>query len=81
MLRCKEVTRLVASEAIRTAPSMTRIGVRVHLTLCRHCRRYVRELARIGAAVRHLYRDTPEQSERQEAMIRRILDRSGRPPG
>jgi anti-sigma factor RsiW len=73
MLRCKEVTRLCASDEIRSAPLMTRLGVRVHLMMCRHCRRYVRELARIGDAVRALYRDQAEAPERDEAIVRRVL--------
>lgn len=81
MLRCRDVTRLVASEEIRTAPWMTRIGVRLHLVFCRHCRRYVRELARIGAAVRDLYRDAADEPDREEAVIRAILGPSGGPPG
>lgn len=56
MLPCSEVTRLCASEEIRHAPLTRRIGVRMHLLMCRHCRRYVRELAAIGAAARQLWR-------------------------
>ena len=80
MLRCKDVTRLCASDEIRTAPSMTRLGVRMHLMLCRHCRRYARELTRIAAAARALYRDAADTRERDEAMVRRVLRESGRPP-
>lgn len=58
MLRCREVTRLHASDELASAPWRTRLGVRLHLMLCRHCRRYVRELARIGEAARALYRDS-----------------------
>jgi anti-sigma factor ChrR (cupin superfamily) len=73
MLRCNEVTRLCASEDIRGAPWRTRVAVRVHLMMCRHCRRYVRELARIGAAVRALAVDEAREAERDEAVIRRVL--------
>ena len=60
MLRCREVTRLHASDELATAPLRTRLGVRLHLLLCRHCRRYVRELARIGQATRALYRSSED---------------------
>lgn len=56
MLSCNQVTRLVSSEALRTAPMGQRLAVRVHLLMCRHCRRYVRELAAIGRAARHVLR-------------------------
>lgn len=79
MLRCNEVTRLCASDEIRSAPLTMRLGVRMHLMMCRHCRRYVRELARIGEAVRALYRDGADAPERDEAMVRRALRESGPP--
>ena len=79
MLRCDEVTRLCASEEILTAPLMKRLSVRMHLFLCRHCRRYVRELARIREAARSLV-DTPEtEAESSEALVRRVLGDHGSP--
>ncbi len=77
MLRCREVSRLYASGEIRDAPVRVRLGVWLHLKMCRHCRRYVRELARIGRSVRDLYHAIEDQPDRNEAMVRRALaDRS-----
>jgi predicted anti-sigma-YlaC factor YlaD len=73
MLRCREVTRLHASDELARASLWTRLGVGMHLAMCRHCRRYVRELARIREAVGALYRDSSEQPERDEAMVRRVM--------
>ena len=56
MLSCKEVTRLHASDELRRASLRQRIAVRIHLLMCDHCSRYVRELGLIGAAVRVHYR-------------------------
>jgi hypothetical protein len=81
MLRCNEVTKLCASEDIQGAPLRTRVAVRLHLMMCRHCRRYVRELARIGAAARAILRDDPDEEDRTEDMIRRVLPDSNQPPG
>jgi len=72
MLSCKEVTTLHATEGLEHASWRTRMGARLHLLMCKHCRRYVRELARIGAAVRALYAVTDEA--RDEALLRRVLD-------
>lgn len=80
MLPCKEVTRLHASDEIRMAPLRTRLRVRMHLMLCRHCRRYVRELARIGAVARELIRSAADDPDRDEALIRRVLSESFREP-
>ena len=52
MLTCREVTQLVGSDNVRVAPLRTRLAVRLHLVMCRHCRRYRRELQVIGAAAR-----------------------------
>jgi hypothetical protein len=72
MLSCREVTTLHATDGLEQAAWTKRMGVRVHLLMCKHCRRYVRELARIGAAVRALYASTDEA--REEALVRRVLD-------
>lgn len=77
MLHCNEVTRLWASDAIRTASLRTRIAVRIHLIMCRSCQRYVQELTAIGDAVRDLSRTSPDDQERMDALVRRVLpDRS-----
>lgn len=81
MLRCDEVMRLCSSEAVRSAPLSKRVAVRMHLLLCRHCRRYVRELARIGEAVRALVEPSIEERDRNERLTRRILGEPTEPPG
>lgn len=78
MLRCDEVTQLCASEEIRGASLGKRLAVRVHLMMCRSCRRYVEELEAMGRAVRRLARETPEEDGRIEAIVRRVLpDKDG----
>jgi len=73
MLSCREVTRLCASEDARDASVWTRLGIRLHLAMCRHCRRYVRELARIGAAVREIYGEREGDLDRYDALVQRVL--------
>jgi len=73
MLKCNEVTRLYASDAARSASLRKRLALRIHLLMCRHCRRYVRELRAIGEAVRDLGRQAPDHDQDQEALIRRVL--------
>ena len=77
-MRCNEVTRLCASDAVRTAPLRTRIALRLHLMMCRSCRRYVHELRTIGRAVRSLGRDATAGEERQEEIVRRVLSEGKR---
>jgi predicted anti-sigma-YlaC factor YlaD len=56
MLTCKEVTTMIATDDLSRRPWHDRLGVRFHLMMCRHCRRYKAQLAAIADAVRDLYR-------------------------
>ena len=78
MLSCKEVTTLHATDGVLTARWLTRVGYRVHLMMCRHCSRYVRELARIRAAARSLYAEADPGAT--EAFLSRVLQAIGDPP-
>ncbi len=69
MLTCKEVSTAVASEDLARLSWQKRIGVRLHLLMCRHCRRYAAQLAAIGNAVRRLYRDEPEPKSLEESIL------------
>lgn len=79
MLACNEVTRLWASEEIRTAPLSRRLAVRIHLMMCRHCRRYVRELAAIGAAARSSAMNLAGDEKAIANLERRLIDQVRRP--
>ena len=54
MLSCKDVTRLISESMDRQLPLRKRIGVRVHLLICKFCARYERQLLQIRETVRHL---------------------------
>lgn len=54
MLSCRDVTRLISDSMDRTLPAGKRIGVRVHLLLCRFCARYKRQLLLIRDTVRRI---------------------------
>lgn len=67
MQRCEDITRAVASGALRGASWRRRVAARIHLLMCRACRRYARELRAIGEAVRRdaaAQRVGPDQVER-----------------
>jgi len=54
MLSCKDVTKLVSESMDRSLPLGKRIGVRLHLLICRFCERYRRQLLLLREAARHL---------------------------
>lgn len=81
MLNCREVTHLIASEEIARTGLLTRIGLRVHLMMCRYCRRYARQVGLMGAVARQLWGagvDDPAELEKLEAQI---LAASQKTPG
>lgn len=54
MLSCKDVTKLLSESMDRSLPLGKRIGVRLHLIICKWCARYERQLLLIREAVRRL---------------------------
>jgi hypothetical protein len=68
---CREVTKWIASDEYLAAGFFKKLGIRIHLTLCRHCCRYRDQLRALAAAVRK----TPGPPPPSEACKTRILDR------
>ena len=70
MLRCREVVGLVGTGEWREAPLRVRLGLALHLMMCRNCRGYTRQIRAIGRWTGALYRAWPAQVE-----IERIVSR------
>ena len=75
MMTCKEVSTLVSMEQVDEAPLARRIGVWLHLMMCRHCRRFRRQLVRIGRIARLIADDF--EREPTSGFEGRIVDRLG----
>jgi len=54
MLSCKDVTQLISESMDASLPIGKRIGVRLHLLICKFCLRYKRQLLLIRETARHL---------------------------
>lgn len=54
MLSCKEVTRLLSESMDHTLPFGKRLGVRLHLLMCKFCARYKKQLLLIREAAQRL---------------------------
>ena len=74
MIACEEVARSVASGELAESTLHRRLALRVHLLMCRHCRRYFRQLSAIDDAARERWgaagSDDPAALERLERAIR-----------
>ena len=54
MLSCKDVTQFLSESMDHSLPLGKRIGVRLHLLMCKFCARYERQLLIIRDTVRRL---------------------------
>ncbi len=73
MLRCKQVTTMVASDELADAGPWLRLKIRLHLMMCRHCSRYAAQIHAIGVKARERFHPAEERS-RVEDLQQRILD-------
>lgn len=81
MLTCREVTRLVASDEYLELRWGRRLAVRLHLVMCRYCRRYAKQLRAIRAAAGSLWKRWSNDQSTLQRLERRIwAARGGFPP-
>ncbi len=74
MLSCKEVSRLVSSDELESVGAVKRFRARLHLLLCRECRRYAEQLRIIGTAAREKMRNLVGDKETITRLEKSILD-------
>jgi len=55
MLKCNEVSRLLASGEAEELGWWHKLQLRMHLLLCTHCRRYAAQLKNLGCMVRKVW--------------------------
>lgn len=72
MLSCKDVSHKASDYLDRNLPWRTRLGMRMHLLICVHCRRYVQQL---GVTIRSIggLRQAPEPDQQQVDDIASML--------
>ena len=78
MISCREVTRTISSGELEAAAWPRRLRVQLHLLMCRHCRRYTRQLKKLGAAARDLWGGDSVDGQTLEEFETRILASVGR---
>jgi anti-sigma factor RsiW len=70
MLSCREVTDKASDYLDAALPPGQRMALRLHLSVCRHCRRYLRQLRATVAALRHL-----DGADVSEDTVRHVVER------
>jgi len=67
MLSCKELAHAHASDYLDGhLPLRTRWGVSLHLALCRHCRRFLKQLKVVRQLLRRRERPLPRETSGDE---------------
>jgi hypothetical protein len=75
-LNCREATRLMSEARERRLTRWEQAGLKIHLALCRYCRRYRRQLAYLRDVVKTIVNEPAAMSESAKAKIRRKLEES-----
>ncbi len=55
MLKCNEVSRLLASGEAEGLDRWKKLQLRMHLLMCNHCRRYAAQLKNLGRMARKVW--------------------------
>jgi anti-sigma factor ChrR (cupin superfamily) len=77
-MKCREVSHLIAGDALQQLSWLQRLRFRFHLLMCEHCRRYAEQIRELGRGARGRFGSPPEaeQEARMEAEILRRLRRN-----
>ena len=67
MLSCRDAAHTVSTEDVTPVSWRQRLAVRLHLMMCRHCRRYAEQIEALGEATRATFRHPPEDPSSPEA--------------
>jgi len=74
MLCCKEVAAIVASDEMGDLSWLKRLELRMHLMMCRLCRRYETQIRAIGNIYREMWQSRREDPATLERLESRILE-------
>lgn len=72
MITCKQVTDR-ASDYVDTPPGlMSRISLRIHLIMCKHCRRYLHQLRISSRASAEIGKPEPPGDDEIDRLVERL---------
>ena len=74
MLKCREISRIVAADGTDDLGFMRRLELRMHMIMCVHCRNYLKQIRALGAEARRLAAGGEPSSQELEKLERDICD-------
>ena len=77
MFKCKEVTRMVSESLDRKLPLYQRIGVRIHLLMCKFCSRFKKQLLFLRETI-HLHVERGKDTELSTKLPPEARERSSK---
>lgn len=77
MLVCRDIPHRWASDDLERGQRGPSLALRMHLMICRNCRRYIRELVAIRQAARELATDDANRQEKFERRMREMVRGNG----
>ncbi len=78
MMNCKQASEMASQQLDRELGLRQRLGLKLHLLICRYCRNYARQLAFLHRAAPKLQayiesRDEHRLTEQQKEKLRQVL--------
>lgn len=71
MITCREVSEILSRDTLGAQPLRRRVGVRLHLLICKYCLHFARQLRALRAASRAAAADFDREAP---ALERKIAD-------
>ena len=72
MLKCRDISRMVATDEIESFGFMKRMELRFHLFMCGHCRNYVAQIRSIGQGAKNAAAETEPDREQLQRLEKEI---------
>ena len=74
MLSCKDITENANQYLDRELPFFTRLKVKIHLRMCQHCDRYVKQLQTTIRALGKMNRQEPVDDATVDSVLKHIKE-------
>ncbi len=75
MMKCKEVSHLIASSEAEDLGFMKRFELRLHLMMCKHCQNYADQIKALGRGARRMVGAQEPSSEDLQKLEDEICDK------